>query len=141
MSTQLKALTLWRPWAWAIIAGHKDIENRGWAPTYHIGQWIAIHAGRTYDMDSVDTICSKIGIAKIPSAGHDQGIVGVAQLVDVVQEHSSTWFVGPHGLLLANVTKFRRPIEVRGQQGLWDPDGPTLKACREAYEEATGISD
>lgn len=34
VSTQLKALTLWQPWATLIAIGAKRIETRGWATSY-----------------------------------------------------------------------------------------------------------
>jgi len=39
----MKALTVKQPWAWAIIHGGKDVENRS-RPTKHRGQ-LYIHAG------------------------------------------------------------------------------------------------
>ncbi len=38
----MKALTVRQPWAWALMEGGKDIENRKWATTYR-GP-LAIHA-------------------------------------------------------------------------------------------------
>ena len=48
---ELRALTLWQPWAWAIVEGHKDIENRPWAPgaALRVGDPFLIHAGMKYD--------------------------------------------------------------------------------------------
>jgi len=44
---EMKALTLWPEWAWAIIHLGKDVENRTWHPPKNIlGQRIALHAGR-----------------------------------------------------------------------------------------------
>jgi hypothetical protein len=37
----MKALSIQQPWAWAIIAGHKDVENRSWY-THHRGS-LLIH--------------------------------------------------------------------------------------------------
>jgi hypothetical protein len=46
----MRAITSQQPWAWAIIHGGKDIENRTtigtWRPA--IGQRIAIHAGQRW---------------------------------------------------------------------------------------------
>ena len=44
-----KALSVQQPWAWAIIAGLKDVENRAW-PTNHAGALI-IQAGLQDDED------------------------------------------------------------------------------------------
>lgn len=51
---QMKALTVYQPWAWAIgraaiSPGGKPIENRPW-PTRHRGL-LAIHAGQKWDSD------------------------------------------------------------------------------------------
>ena len=40
----MKAVTIRQPFAWAIAAGFKDIENRGWAPRVEPGELIAVHA-------------------------------------------------------------------------------------------------
>lgn len=48
MQEQLRALTLWAPWAWAICYLGKDVENRDWkrgVPQSLVGQRLAIHAG------------------------------------------------------------------------------------------------
>ena len=46
----MRALTLWRPWTWAVCHAGKRIENRPWRPWLSVmGQEIALHAGKTYD--------------------------------------------------------------------------------------------
>ena len=45
----MKALSVRQPWAWAIVAGWKPIENRTWATDYR-GP-LLIHAGRREDPD------------------------------------------------------------------------------------------
>ncbi|MFJ4173361.1 hypothetical protein [Microbacterium sp. NPDC089696] len=48
----MRILTVRQPWAWAIIHGGKDVENR---PRNIAGSYrgpVAIHAGLTYDKDS-----------------------------------------------------------------------------------------
>jgi len=37
----MKALSIRQPWAWLIIAGHKDIENRSWGTKYRAA-WAAM---------------------------------------------------------------------------------------------------
>ncbi|WP_234838619.1 ASCH domain-containing protein [Sinorhizobium meliloti] len=41
------AISIMQPWAWLIVNGHKDIENRDW-PTKSRGP-VAIHAGKKVD--------------------------------------------------------------------------------------------
>ena len=43
----MKAISIRQPWAWLIVHGYKDVENRTWA-TKHRGP-ILIHAGKTLD--------------------------------------------------------------------------------------------
>ena len=40
----VKALSIQQPWAWLIVNGHKDIENRDWRTNFR-GP-VAIHAGK-----------------------------------------------------------------------------------------------
>jgi ASCH domain len=42
----LPCISILQPYAWLIVNGHKDIENRGW-PTRFRGR-ILIHAGKKY---------------------------------------------------------------------------------------------
>jgi hypothetical protein len=48
----MKALTVQQPWAWAIVHGGKDVENRTQAWSYR-GP-LAIHAGKQVSRDGVD---------------------------------------------------------------------------------------
>ena len=47
----MKALSIRQPWAWLIVNGHKNVENRGWAlpKTFQIPQRILVHAGLQQD--------------------------------------------------------------------------------------------
>ena len=40
----MKALSIRQPWAWLIVNGHKDVENRTWHSS-HVGP-LLIHAGQ-----------------------------------------------------------------------------------------------
>jgi hypothetical protein len=53
-----RALTLHQPWAWAVAAGHKDVENRTWN-TNHRG-WLAIHAGREWGDAAAVAHCAQL---------------------------------------------------------------------------------
>ena len=46
----MKALSIRQPWAWLIVNGHKDIENRSW-PTRFRGP-VLIHAAKGMTMSS-----------------------------------------------------------------------------------------
>ena len=66
-----RALTLRQPWAWAVAAGHKDVENRTWQ-TPHRG-WLAIHAGGEWADSGAVALCTQLlddaGVA-IPPKQH-----------------------------------------------------------------------
>lgn len=50
----MKMLTIRQPWAWAIAAGYKTIENRTWT-TSHRGE-LGIHAGARWDDEREDAV-------------------------------------------------------------------------------------
>jgi hypothetical protein len=47
--SDLRILTVQQPHAWAIVSGHKDVENRTWPFPLRHGTTIAIHAGMKHD--------------------------------------------------------------------------------------------
>jgi ASCH domain len=107
---RLPALSVRQPWAWLIVNGLKDIENRSWR-THHRGP-LLIHAsmsagGYTEDIEWVER---KHGIS-VPRELDTGGIVGVVDVLDCAERHRSKWFKkGNFGWVLANPhpLKFRR---------------------------------
>ena len=107
------ALSIRQPWAWLIVNGHKDVENRTWRTNFrgpvliHAGKavdraahedwyWGAHPATGEYGGDWVDKV-------RPPEGGFDLGgIVGVAEVVDCVSSSGSPWFCGPFGFVLRN---------------------------------------
>lgn len=96
----MRALSVHQPWAWLIVHGHKDVENRDWGCSYR-GP-LLIHAGKTltrkYHRECQAMLRDRFGIAlpaleELPRGG----VVGVATLVDVVRESTSPWFEGADG--------------------------------------------
>ncbi len=114
----MKALSIRQPWAWLIVNGHKDVENRTW-PTHFRGRFL-VHAGRRFDAQGYRRVRERMGVAMPePEAFELGGIVGEAELVDCVQSSDSPWFSGPHGFVL----RHRRPLRfqaLRGRQGFFD---------------------
>lgn len=105
------ALSIRQPWAWLIIHGFKDIENRDW-PTRFRGP-VLIHAGKAWGRDErdnalwVDRGYSPCGGEPLPTEHPPKlyqlgGIVGVAEIVDCVSASASPWFVGDYGFVLRN---------------------------------------
>lgn len=105
-------LSIRQPWAWLIVNGYKDVENRTWLSKY-IGE-LYIHASKNYDPQAIekdfmniikDTINDCIAFQKFQKAPQIEdgillgGIVGKVQMVDCVTEHDSPWFTGPYGFV------------------------------------------
>lgn len=118
----VKALSIRQPWAWLIVHGHKNIENRTWT-TKHRGP-LLIHASKRLDRNDVDAaraICRELNI-DIPDEADFGGFVGIAQMVDVVHYSPSPWFNGPIGFVLADAQPIPF-VDFPGKLGLFDvPD-------------------
>jgi len=142
-ATDIRGLTLWRPWTWAICHAGKRVENRDWpAPPHASGNYLAIHAGKTYDAVAVAAL-REAGFDPPPPEGCPQGIVAVAQIVDVVTQAPAgqeLWFSGPYGWVLDNVVVLREPVACRGAQGLWRLELPVLEQVRAAWKAAKELS-
>jgi hypothetical protein len=114
-SSPLSALTLRQPWAWAVIHGGKNIENRSW--TTSLRGTFAIHAGRGFDgFEDLE----EIGVR--PPRREDLvhgAIIGLVDLVDVVERHRSPWFSGPYGFVLARPRALAEPIPCAGALSFW----------------------
>lgn len=115
-----RALSIMNPWAFLIVNGKKDIENRNWQTKFR-GP-VAIHAGQKSDRGAMtamhrgdhpvvggpyfygwpkpETLYDLIG------GKFNGGIIGVAEIVDCVEQSDSEWFVGRYGFVLANA----RPV-------------------------------
>lgn len=123
MSAPTKAITLHRPWAWAIIHGPKRIENRGWAPwTSILNKPLAIHAGRTWDEADAEYIAGVLGLRALPPEAGAEGLIGTVVVTGCVQDAppgQEDWFSGPMGWVLEQAKALPTPIPCRGAQGLW----------------------
>ena len=129
----MKALTVKQPWAWALIHGGKDVENRS-RPTKYRGQ-LYIHAGKGYATEALkfpafSTLDLDFDVTGELDLGIDvRGMV--IGLVDVVDCHHwmecgpgegmcSEWAMeGHHHWTLANP----RPVEpfpAKGMLGIWN---------------------
>ena len=108
------ALSIRQPWAWAIVHGGKDIENRSWTrrvPGYSFRGEFCIHAAKGMTRDEYEYASdSIIKNGGAPPAAKDLlrgGIIGVGRVVDLAKESNSPWFQGPWpglvGLVLADV--------------------------------------
>lgn len=122
----MKALTLRPTWAWFVVNGYKDIENRSW-PTRQRGRiWIHASSSRVTraEYEGFLSTCREQGIIDFPSREEFQtgGIVGSVEIVECVNNSSSLWFVGPYGFVLKNAqnTLFK---PMKGKLGFFDIGG------------------
>lgn len=123
----MKTISVRQPWAWLIVNGYKDIENRTWYSNYR-GE-LLIHASKSYAdaAESFAWILRKFPELRnvIPQYKHSYdrgGIVGKVQMVDCVNQHSSKWFVGEYGFVFQNPQAFQHIIPCNGQLGIFDVD-------------------
>lgn len=117
----MKAISIQQPWAWLIVNGHKDIENRDWR-THFTGP-ILIHAGKKLDKEAVDYIRSEHPGIALPNVFDLGGIVGRATITGCVKESKSRWFFGDYGFTLRNASTLPfRPY--RGQLGFFEVQDP-----------------
>lgn len=104
------ALSIRQPWAWLIVHGHKDVENRSW-PTPYRGRF-HVHAGKTLTLayyTETTAALKALGLlpADFPSLEAMRlecgGLVGQACITGCVEESASPWFVdGGYAFTLAD---------------------------------------
>ena len=96
----MKAISLRQPWAWLVVNGHKNVENRTWATSFR-GP-VLIHAARRWGREervNLEMVRREFGI-DVPDDLHLGGIVGKANVTDCVGRSESPWFFGPWGFVL-----------------------------------------
>lgn len=100
----IRALSVRQPWAWLIVNGYKDVENRSWS-TKHRGP-LLIHAGLSDANLNEETLRAyeqQYGVKlPLPNAYELGGIVGLVDVVDCKPRTNSKWHVrGQTGWVLA----------------------------------------
>lgn len=118
----MRALTIRQPWAWAIAKGFKDIENRSWYPRLDPGDVLAIHAAAAAPAwEDVQRVTDLVGRrTRVPEEFDCGCVVATARFVRAVEASRSKWFGGPVGWVLDGVKPPRRPVDCKGQLGLWN---------------------
>lgn len=119
----MKALSVKQPWAWLLVNGHKDIENRVWRT--NLRGKVLIHAGQKFDDEfNPDYVPTVEGLPPWRAPEYQLGgIVGMVEIVDCVESHESPWFFGPFGFVIGKA----RPLPfypVRGQLQFFDVEYP-----------------
>lgn len=129
-------ISIRQPWVWAIFFAGKEIENRDW-PTKMRGR-VLVHAsaGMTRDEwhDFLDTAHAISAVRSFPSglalpAYEDlpRGcIFGGVSITDCVEEHTSPWFFGRYGFVLADPKPLAAPIPYKGRLGFFQVPASAL---------------
>lgn len=126
----MKAISIRQPWAWLIVNGYKDIENRSW-PTSIRGE-VLVHASKgmtrqEYD-DVADMLAWQPGLyeQRIQLPPFEQlergGIVGKVTITGCIQRAESPWFFGRFGFQLAKASKLSF-VSTKGALGFFEVDG------------------
>lgn len=119
LHSEMLCLSVRQPWAWLIVQGWKNIENRTW-PTTVRGK-ILIHASSGMTREEYEaaklfvsgwapSLASQI---PAPESLERGGIVGEVVILDCVDRHDSEWFCGPYGYVLDEA----RPLPFQPMRG------------------------
>lgn len=119
------ALSVRQPWAWAIIHGGKDIENRTQgsvvAGKMKPGR-ICIHAATGMAEREYCWAVWKMAQIAVTVPPPDQlprgAIIGTVTVTDIVSDSESPWFGGPMGLVLAEPEPVA-PFPATGELGYY----------------------
>ena len=114
-------LTVQMPWAFQIVLGHKDVENRVWRPTRNLPYGrLWIHAGKAYDKSAhyrdqltpqqcADRMGHIIGFARVSGYHH----------ADVCGCDCSPWAMPDQWHWQLSAAHRVNPVPHRGRLGLW----------------------
>ena len=126
--SSIACLSVRQPWAWAIVHGHKPVENRTWTAEFR-GR-LLIHAGLTWDKAGREDFARlRIAFPEInwPAQYELGGIVGEVVMTDCIGSLTGPrpvpgldmrWWTGPYGFVL----KDAKPLPFapfRGLQGFF----------------------
>ncbi|MGO8997704.1 MAG: hypothetical protein ACLQVI_30675 [Polyangiaceae bacterium] len=134
MTDPIRCLAVRQPWAWALVSGFKDVENRSWSTDYRgpiaiLGSTTKTEVNQLAKAHDLGSLGSPFG-----------AILGVVDLVDIVplseSLESNPWAWGPQCWLVANARTFAVPIPCKGKLNLFTLDGPVAEQVRTAIRIA-----
>lgn len=116
----MKALSIRQPYAWLIVNGIKDVENRTWTTGYR-GP-VLIHAGKTYPKRDHAADWESWTHRAFPPDRDTMlgGIVGIATITGCVTSSTSKWWLGPVGFTLADARPLPALIPCKGELGFFE---------------------
>jgi len=126
----IKVLSVRQPWAWCLVHGLKDVENRSRRTNYR-GP-VLIHASGTESLAEYQAaweVLHQAGHDVLPLKCELGGIVGIINITDCVQQMNSPWFFGPFGWVVTGARKLAF-IPCKGQLGFWSPPADVLESVK-----------
>lgn len=122
-----RLITVWQPWAAAIIHGGKTIENRSWTTSYRGRLYIL--AGHKVDLSPLArTVAAQLGVMGVQLV-HGM-IIGHVQLTGMdgeLRKGDGRWAErGQHWWRLADPVPLAEPFPWRGLPGLQRPPAAIL---------------
>lgn len=144
--TDLRVISIWQPYASLAILGHKKYETRGWpAPTSLIGQRIGIASTKVINYKQIKAFAKPnfqkhfqqlddlewlfalnladfwhghlLGTVKLDSC-HKMTRKMIKE-VGAKERAFGDWKIGRYAWSLVDPKPLKKPIPVRGQQGVW----------------------
>jgi hypothetical protein len=113
----MRILSVRQPWAWLLVHGIKDIENRTYATHYRGPILIQASAAPAKAFGVLlEELRSRFSIP-FPEIWTYGAVVGQVELVECVIASSSPWFEGPIGWQIANARPCY-PFPAKGALGL-----------------------
>jgi hypothetical protein len=126
----MKCITIKQPYAWLVVNGVKDVENRTWVTNYR-GP-ILIHAAKVVDVDGHAWLKHHgVIVPAIPKLVKG-AIIGRAYLHRCTRYVTSQWHEkGQYGFYMRDPEQFETPIPYRGQLGIFEVTAEQLRAALE----------
>lgn len=125
----LTCLSVRQPWAWALMTGIKDVENRDWRVPVQTGQLLGIHASKgctRAEWEDAAAFIQDVAQVRPPrledlrAQGQVGALLGTVEVVGLVERGRSPWFVGRYGIEVRRPRLLDKPLPMNGRLGLFE---------------------
>jgi hypothetical protein len=119
---EFKVISVRQPWAWLIVNGYKDIENRTWRRDYR-GKLLIQAGARSPTRQELEDLRQdrRLRGIKLPEKFETGGIVGLAKLDDCAPTSRSKWWSPGQIAWKLSEARTLRFIPLKGTLRLFDP--------------------